>query len=180
MSNFKTLILPGKDLSENDLKVINDSRFKEFNSQSLIKPLRDNEDWNKIYFLLKESEQLLAFGRLHDVNVECQEKTYQILGIATIVSVIKGKGYGFELMQSMKKYILSTGKTGIGFCNKNITEFYRKCGLGILENGQDRFEYSEPARYQGGDVIFIKGADDLIDRMVSDKNITARISRPQW
>ena len=43
----------------------------------------------------------------------------------------------------MKKYIEDTGTTGIGFCNKKLTDYYRKIGFGIIEDGTERTLYKD-------------------------------------
>ena len=60
----------GKELTKKELEVINAYRKKEFNSKSLIDPKATNEEWNKIYFLVKggKANKLLSFGCFHNVN----------------------------------------------------------------------------------------------------------------
>src|SRR5947208_2962511 len=120
----KLLIIQGKDLTPADLETINISRKEEFGADSkTISPKPSNEDWEKIYFLLREESTLLSYARLHDVEVTFLDKTYSILGIATTVSLQKGKGYGKKLTLGVKAYVKHSGKTALGFCNKFITPF---------------------------------------------------------
>ncbi|GEM_PF-6946882 len=52
MPEYTLKIKPGKELTQPELKIINDARVKHFNSKSVIKPLPENEDWEKLYFML--------------------------------------------------------------------------------------------------------------------------------
>src|SRR3989344_2826828 len=167
----KFVIKEGKNLTNDELVVINSWRKKEFNSKSVIKPEPGNDDWNKKYFiLLNENDKIVAFARLHDVNLELKGKKYNILGLASLVSTERGRGYGKKLTLEMKKFIEGSGKNGIGFCNKKLTDFYRKCGFGIITDGTSRFIYKDDNGqlikdpWGGGDVIYIRGKDDLTNR----------------
>lgn len=173
-------ILPGKDLSPQDIETINAARLKEFGSTTKIQPTPENDDWNKVYFLAKQGTELVAFGRLHDVDVTFLGNTYHILGIATIIALQKGKGYGKYLMEAMKKYIETSGQTAVGFCGNHNTPFYRKCGFEIIVEGQNLFQNPTPSRHKNSDVLYISGKDRLIETMLEHPTEIAQISRPHW
>lgn len=187
MTNIKIEIKKGKELTKKQLDTINFFRKKEFGSKKPIAPSQDNEDWNKEYFMLcDENENLLAFGRLHEIEVEVTGKKHNILGIATIISALKGKGYGKILMLGMKEYILGTGKTAIGFCNSSISEFYKKAGYTILPSSGERFLYRDsynnliPSKYGNDDVIALEGKDKLIETITSNPNAIVYMGRKHW
>lgn len=132
----------GKDLSAAELEVINAYRKSEFGSVSVVAPQVGNADWDKPYFLVKDQGRLAAFGRLHDtIAVDFRGEQYQILGIASVVAVVKGRGYGRELMIGMKQYIHQPGLTAVGFCAPEVSSFYAKCGYQILAGGVSRFRF---------------------------------------
>jgi len=177
----------GKDLSNNELNIINDYRKKEFNSQSLINPQPDNEHWKKKFFLLKDKKGfLLAFARLHETEVEFKDKRFPVLGIATLVAVKKGYGFGKHLMIYMKKYIQDTGITGLGYCNKKLTEYYRRIGFGIIEDGTLKTLYRDSEgkhhhdNWGGGDAIYVEGKDNLIKEILANQSENIFIFRPHW
>ena len=180
MDEAQVIILPGKDLSKNDIETINKARLEKFGSTAIINPQSDNEDWTKIYFLAKNENRLVAFGRLHDVKVIFKNEIYDIFGIATVASIEKGKGYGKMLMTAMQNYIQKKGKTGLGFCNKAITPFYEKCNLGVIVKGQKRFYHPTSPRFHNSDVIYVAGKDNLIEKMLQHPSEIAKISRPHW
>ena len=174
----------GKDLSPTELKEINYWRKKEFQAKT---------DWSKsvnqphhqdIIFLLKDANKLQAFGRLRPITVYVNKKGYDIWGIATVVSISRGVGYGRMIMKEMKKYIKSHLKTSIGFCGKYNSPFYTKCGFSIIKEGNKNFIYVDKKgkKHQGNpdDVLYIKGNDDLIDQSLSNKSIQVLHYIPHW
>ena len=56
----KFVIKEGKNLTNDELVVINSWRKKEFNSKSVIKPEPGNDDWNKKYFILLNENDKIA------------------------------------------------------------------------------------------------------------------------
>ncbi len=174
------LTVAGRDLSRADLDLINEFRKKEFGSESVIDPEPSNEEWDKLYFLVKEAERLLAFGRLHDVKVTFQNQVYDTLGIATVIALVKGQGHGSQLMSGMRTHIEQAGKTGFGFCNKDTSPFYQKNGFQIMADGVSRFQHSTPARFPEGDVLYLPGTDQLMEKMIQQPNEVAYLSRPHW
>lgn len=179
-------VIKGKELTKADLSVINSLRRLEFNSKSPVDPAPENDDWVKDYFLLKNvAGELLAFGRLHQVEVEFQGKPYSILGIATIVSAIKGKGYGKRLMLGIKEFATTQEKTAIGFCNPTNTPFYEKCGYRILVDGVKQFAYRESDGnlvFDGrpGDVLYLDGKDELMAEVLDNPQELVYMSRKHW
>jgi len=185
--NTKLIVKEGKNLSDQELEIINNWRKKEFNSKSIIQPLKGGDDWKKKYFILiDENNKIVAFARLHDVNLEFLGKGYNILGLATLISIDRGKGHGKKLTLEMKKYIQKINKTGIGFCNKTLTEFYRKCGFGIIPDGTLRFRYKNDEDklikdpWGGGDVIYLESKDGLIKEILTHPNEKVISYRQHW
>lgn len=183
----KIIIKRGKDLTDNELSVINYWRKKEFNSKSVIQPQPGDDNWNKKYFiLLNDKKKIVAFARLHDVNLEFLGKEYNIIGLATLISTERGLGHGKQLTLEMKKHIEGLGKTGIGFCNKKLTKFYRKCGFGIIADGTLRFLYKDDEGklikdpWGGGDVIYLKSNDGLIKEILTHPNEKVISYRQHW
>jgi hypothetical protein len=176
----KVFIMPGKELTRNDLAIINESRVRELNSRTLINPQPENEDWEKLYFLAKNEDQLLAFGRIHGVMVNFLGKDYPILGTASLVAVVKGRGYGGLIASAMSEYIRQTRQTSIGFNSKSLSSLYKKHGRDILVNGMTRFLHLEPPKFPGGDANYISGDNGLMEIMLHYSNEKAFISRPHW
>jgi len=184
--DIKLLIKDGKELTKDELDVINLWREKEFNSKSVIEPKLNDDNWNKKYFLLFEGiNKLVAFARLHEVKLEFLGEEYSILGLATLISTERRKGYGKRLVLEMKRYIELSGKAGIGFCNKKLTEFYKDCGFGIIVDGTSRFLYKDNNNlvkdpWGGGDVIYVEGKDGLITKILENPGVDVISHRKHW
>lgn len=153
----------------------------------MIDPKPGNDNWNKIYILLKDrNKNILAFGRIHDVYLEFMGKGYNIFGIATLVAVVKGRGYGRKVLEAQFTYAKNKGKTAIGFCNNKLTTYYQKNGLGIIVNGTKKFLYKDDNgkllqdKWGGGDVIYCDGGDKLIEKIISKTNEKVIMYRQHW
>ncbi len=171
----------GRELAPNDLLLINTHRKRDLGSAIDIRPEPTNEDWYKPFFLVREADQLTAFGRLHTVPVEFQGNRHTILGVAGIVAIQRGRGYGKILMSRMKEYIDESGQTAIVFCDPKVTAFYEKCGYSILPNGIQQFNFLDsehqaiPSQCKDKDVLYIDGDDHLAKQLLlhPDKHLTA-------
>jgi hypothetical protein len=172
--------VPGRKLSQAEISLINQARLENFGSTVPVNPQPDNEDWNKLYFLAKQQNQLLAFGRLHNLNIAFQEESYPILGIATIIAITKGQGIGTRLIASIREYIQQSGLTGLGFCEKKLSSFYQNRGFSIIEDSDDKFVYPGPLRFPGGDAIYIDGKDKLMEKILKTPEHKAILPLPQW
>jgi hypothetical protein len=183
MNNITSKIKLGKNLSERDLKTINCQRKIEFNSDREIVLDNKNAEW--VWFLVySKLEELLSFGRLHRVNVQFHGMIYHILGISTIISLEKAKGYGSIVMKNMKEYIQKSDTTAIEFCNPKNSEFYKKCGYLILKNGIGRFIYLDendiPIPGLPGDLFYLEGKDKLIAKIASNQEEKVTSFKVQW
>jgi len=176
-------IKEGNKLNQDELNIINYWRKKEFNSDTEWNETNKKSFYDDIVFLLKNGEEILAFGRLRPISVYKEEEKLDIWGIATIVSTERGKGYGKELMRAIRKYIEKNKKTSIGFCGEKNTVFYEKCGFGILKDGQKHFVYvddSDKLQFEQGDVFYLKGYDNLADLLLKDDKSVFKHYVPHW
>lgn len=155
-------MVPTRDLSPHDLEVINAYRKSEFGSVTVIAPHSAGSDQNSPWFLVKDKSQLVAFGRLHQtIAIDFRGGQHRLLGIASIVAVVKGHGYGTELMHEIKGYINQSGLTAVGFCSPKTSPFYAKCGYQILRGGVKRFRFigedgqEQPPDHPDDDVLYL-------------------------
>ncbi len=176
----------GKELTKKELEVINAYRKKEFNSKSIIDPKPTNDEWNKRYFLVKggKANKLLSFGCFHNVTVSYKDEKYDVLGIARIVSVEKSKGYGRALLDDMRRYMIENNKIGVGFCNPNTSEFFKKSSFFIAKNAQNRFVYKDgdkeiKPKWETGDVIVFDTTKQLLSNLLNTNKVFT-ISRSHW
>jgi len=180
------VVFQGRDLPKSDLLIINEYRKTEFNSVRQIDPSSDVDAARSVFFLLRDKGQLVAFGRLHRLTVRFELSEFHILGIATIIATSRGKGYGTELMKSIAQYVRDRKMTAIGFCDSDVTGFYRKCGFSILREGIKRFSFIDPkgapatVQHPNDDVLYLDGPDHLVQLITENPTELIRASRRPW
>lgn len=183
---MKLAIKKGNKLSKKEIKKIFDIWKIAFEH-----PRERKETYaNDIFFILKNSKkEILSVGRLRPVKIKFLEKIYHIMGIADIVSVKKKKGYEKRIMTAIKKYLKDKKKTGIGFCFRKNSKFYKKCSYKIAKNQVVRFVYRNKKKKTYGDkdinkidvdVIYFAGKDDFINNFLKNKTKYAKIYIPHW
>jgi hypothetical protein len=181
IEEVQVLKIPGKDLSPVDLDLINRSRRQEFGSETIIDPQPNNEDWERLYFLAKRGGDVLAFGRIYNLDVTFFDKIFHILGTASLVAVLKGQHFGPMITLAMNEHIKQTGQTSIGFNNPKLSSYYLKHGRGIIKDGMRRFAYTpDRPRFSVGDVNYISGSDRLIEKVQQAPEEFVYLPRPHW
>lgn len=125
------------ELSENELKQMNDSHAREWKIASMT-PERHNKN---IFFLLKDPENyILSQGQLIPVSgVVFMDKAFDIFGVGGIIANVKGQGFGREIMNSITEYLNEKNKSAVGFTG--VTDFYEKCGFNVSTEVIKRFVY---------------------------------------
>jgi hypothetical protein len=161
-----------KDLSIKEITLMNRARIDNFGKN-------ETKDWKKEYpsnsiaFFVKSNSKIMSFLVLIPITINYLRKRYNILGICSVISVDKGKGYGLLLIDSVLSYIKKTKKSALGFTTK--TEFFRKAGLEIKKELIKRFIYIDPITKEKikddiGDGIFYNGKDNFIKKVLSTKS----------
>lgn len=162
-------------------KIINQARMNEWGKN-------ETRDFNKDYepntkwFFIKDKGKIVSLGGLRPIKIKYLGKTYNILGICSIISLVKGKGYGKILISFMKSHSYVIAKTLLGFTTQ--TEFFKKAGLGTKKNFVRRFIYKNPKTKEEiidneGDGIYYEGKDKFITNVLSTKS-KVYISIPHW
>lgn len=148
MTEIKLFIEKGSELSEKSMKEVNDLWENVFSSPRTTKavnPSNIKTFVNDTFFMIKnEDDELLSGGRLRPVEITFLGKTYHIEGIADIASAVQGKGHGKILMAAIKEYLIEQNQAAVGFCNRNNSFFYEKCGYEIANDSVKRFVYKNP------------------------------------
>ncbi len=172
----------GRDLTQDEIALIGHFRRTEFHVSDPV--TEDTEFSEQIFFLLQEGEDTLAFGRLKPLEVTFQSKTYEILGIASIVAAEKSKGNGKALVGHIKEHILKDGRTGLGFCSPKVIEFYEKCGYKTIKDGAARCIYEENGEViphkEDSNLIYIDGNDHLGQLIEKNPANTVHLTCPHW
>jgi predicted acetyltransferase len=174
-------IKTGRQLSEKFIQNWNNEVQEEFECNELLNPKNRKNFFKDIFFILENNNKLLSIGRIKSVKIRYRGKDYNVLGIADVLSLVKRKGYGIKLVQSMKKYIENTKKSEISFCHPSNTKFYEKCGLIILKNRVKQFYYQDNEgkihkNHWDKDLICIEGKDKLLSKIISHPNEKIKLS----
>jgi len=181
--NMKIEIIPGKEVTQLDLDLINKYRKIRLDRTSVWNHETNNGFEERTFFLVKDNNQLMSFGTLKPIKLYVDKNEFEILGIQAVVSIVQGKGYGKILLEAIINFVNKSGKTMIGFCNTKNSEFYRKCGCKIFEDGYKYFIYvdNKGERLLGdpGDIFYINGKDNFMDKVAKNK-IEVSHYVPQW
>jgi len=137
-ASLKLVIKKGINLTEQELSQIKKDILREFK----IAFNMDDQAKEKLFFLLKQENAILAMGSLWEVKpVIFNGENFSIYGVLNVIANIKGKGYGKRIVTSMIKYLVFHNKTAFGFCMPQNSGFYEKCGFTIDTVSTKRFVY---------------------------------------
>jgi predicted N-acetyltransferase YhbS len=169
----------GKELSKKELDFIVKTNIATFNAcenyEEELKILKE-EEMPSTFFFIKKNNKVVAFGLLRPIKINYLGKNYNILGISNMIAVVKGKGYGKELVQEMIKFLSKKGKTGIGFCSEENIGFYKKSGFVVEGKLRNRFFYDYGNLEENKDamsdfVIYFEGKDKFVAKLLKTKSL---------
>ncbi len=136
---------------------------------------------NDTFFIITDEERILAAGRLRPIELDFLETTYFILGVADIVAVEKGKGYGRALIEAVHARLIETEMTGVGFCRPSKSPFYEKMGFNIAKDLVERFVYKEFIGVgHSEDVLYVNGKDRFMEQVLAHPDEIVHIPVPNW
>lgn len=109
--------------------------------------LWDIADWNNLtakefratfadsefHVLMNDKEDMLSIARINfNFNIRVQECVYKFSEFVGFVAAQKGKGYGTALLTHLVKNLQERKIETIGFCDKNLRQFYKKANVKVL------------------------------------------------
>ena|ERR1700722_955752 len=154
---FKITLKKGSVLSQKEIEQINIALQREF---TVSLPLKEQLK-NRLFFLLKNEEDIIAFGGLLKVTpVYFNGEEFSLLGFVNVVSNKKGKGYGKLVVIAMRNYLYEHEITGIGFTMPKNQGFYEKCGFTFTTNSTKRFIAKNGQSNEDGQIIFYFDSKD--------------------
>lgn len=158
---IKLVMKKGTELTTNELFQIKEAIFREF---KVLFNSTSDQSKDKSFFLLKKGDFIFAMGALWKVQpVIFNGENFIMYGVLNVVANIKGKGYGKQVVSTMRKYLTSKNFTGFGFCMLKNRGFYEKCGFNINTTSTQRFVYkkgNERITNQDGQIIFHQDSSD--------------------
>lgn len=160
---------------------MNEKRVKEFGKEE-VKNFKKDYPLSSNYLFVKDKSEIVAFGIIRPIKISYLGKTYNILGLCSIISIEKGKGYGKILVNAMINIVKKKKKSALGFTLK--TKIFEKMGLKSKKGLIRKFRYKNPKTGKveidnEGDGIYINGKDNLINKILSTKSIVY-IEIPFW
>jgi hypothetical protein len=164
-------IKPGSELTESELGQINASLFREFKVPAAPR----NDLKNKLFFLFKEEDEILAMGALMKVEpVYFNDEKFTLHGVVEIVANRKGEGYGMQVVTAMRDHLMKNDLIGLGFCMPKVQGFYEKCGFLIDTTSVQRFVYvkdGERITNQDGQLIFYQDSSArFMEKVLTNKD----------
>lgn len=170
-------------LSDFEMNLMNKWMEKEFGKKNI-------RDFKKHYsspdskcFFIKEENEIVAFGIIYPINADYLGKKYSFFGIGDIVTICRGKGYGRIIVGEIINYLKKIKKTGLGFCRRKNTLFYKKVGLNTINDFMMRFRYKNPktgeiSEESKGDGLFYSESDFIKDILKTDELVY--LDRKLW
>ena len=92
----------GFELTDSELNQINVSLFREFK----VPPPTKEYLQDKLFFFLKNEDEILAMGALWEVTpVIFNKETFIMYGFLEVIANVKAKGYGKRVVRTMREYL---------------------------------------------------------------------------
>ncbi len=179
---MELVVKRGKNLSIRQIQKWNKTRLEDWKEESPLN-LKNRENYaDDIFFILyNKNKEVLSSGRLKPVKIKFMGKEYNILGGSDLISEIKGKGYGKRVKKAQMRYSRLKNKTMIGFCSKENSPFYKKCGLKIAKDMVNRFVcLKQKEENEDDDVTFLEGKDKFLTKFLKNPNEKVIIPIPHW
>lgn len=135
------------DLTANEIKSILDGwgivEWSNLTSDEFTQKFINSE-----FHTLYDGGELVSLCRINnDFSFKIDGKVYKIAEMVGLVSLVKGSGYGKELLTHLRANQQSRDIECIGFCYAHNRGFYQKCGIEVLE-GYAKF-FKEPSEKKG-------------------------------
>ncbi|MFW5720274.1 MAG: hypothetical protein ACOCXT_04585 [Candidatus Dojkabacteria bacterium] len=118
---------------------------------------------------------MLGTIRLYsNIELDFERKVVPVYGLADMMTVTHGQGHGKVLVDAFIRYynnLPDASSAAIGFCEKENSSFYLKCGLAIAESEGGKFEYrgdeKKPWDMSGCDVVYYPGNSEFMRKLVN-------------
>lgn len=88
---------------------------------------------SEFHVLMNDKEELLSIARINsNFDILVQKSVYKFSEFVGFVAAQKGKGYGTALLMHLVKNLQGRRIETIGFCDKNLRQFYKKANVEVL------------------------------------------------
>jgi len=178
------VVKKGKNLTPQEIREVNEAKAREWQ----IPPMSRHQIAVSTFFHLRnQAGELLSLVQLLNIPpFEFNKEIFRLTGLGGMISNIKGKGFGRELIQGVIKYLDEKDLTTIGFCDDEVAEFYRESGLPIISGLTKKFVYyDKDGQRKVNDkelnVMYKEGSDQFISKILKIDPKEVILSRtPDW
>jgi len=131
---------------------------------------------SEFHFLLDTDKNILSVIRVnYDFALEISGTRLSFAEAVGLVAAQKKKGYGAQLVQYFRDYVIKNNIETIGFCHQELRPFYEKCHLEILyDKGKAIKESigSEWVNAEDDDILIFNVSEQTKEqlKLLSDKN----------
>ncbi len=169
----------GEDISQKLALEIKSLQAKAFGSSAIDKKKKYSFEHAICFLLRNEKGKLVSVGIIREKKMKYLGKVYKIMSIGGVASNPKGKGYGKIIMQAIVKYLKNNKLTGLGFCKKSNSPFYKKSGLEIADNVENRFCAVEQDNLYNNncDALYVSGKDKFMEKVQAHKRAKVYLKR---
>lgn len=178
------IIKRGKELTPREVEEVNEAKAREWH----IPPMGDHQISISTFFHLRnEKGDLLSLVQLIDIpKFVFNGEDFSLTGIGGMISNIKSKGFGKELLQGVIDYLKKKDLTTFGFCDDDTSSFYSKSGLNIVPNLTKKFVYygsngQRKVNTKELNVMFYEGSDRFISKILKlNPKEVILLREPDW
>ncbi len=86
--------------------------------------IKDNIRNDDFHILYGENDTFMAYTNIVNINIYMDNRPFEAFGVGNVCALVKGKGYGKEVMKIANEFILSQNKIGVLFCKESLVKFY--------------------------------------------------------
>lgn len=101
--------------------------------ESQVKWIIDNMQPDDMHIFLKENGEDKAYMTLSPVTATVNGVVTPFMGVGCVCAAERGAGLGKLLMESVNKWLNDNNYKGLLFCKKELIQFYKKHGWGLVE-----------------------------------------------
>lgn len=178
------IIKKGKDLTQKEIDDVNLAKFHEWSNPKM----GAHQIAISTYFHLRnEKGELLSLVQLLDIpEFTFNKEKFLVTGIGGMISNVKGKGYGKQLLHGVIKYLRKNKLTTFGFCDNDVAGFYQKSGFTILPDFTKKFVFygknmNKIVNVKETNVMYYEGPDQFFSKILKSNPKEIVLSRtPDW
>lgn len=135
---FHIKLIAHKEITEDELNEVIKIKSAQwhYSYEDQLQWIQKNIKDADIHVLLYFNENSVAYLNLIDIDLKLGEVFVRGFGVGNVCAVEKGRGFGFEIMSEVNRYILNSNKIGLLFCKDQLLKFYRSLGWKELESNE--------------------------------------------